>query len=230
MMIETNQEARREGVLFEGDWLPQAGLSVVEAKAMLKDGWGIPYFADAIVNGRQVTVAHVLRRGDRLEFVQRFGVKAGDDKPIEQVIGEAMVVVYPKLLEKAANVMARNLSADQKRDAMKGMVDEWAIQQFGPPDASTRAVLADIVQRLQAIEGVLRQVLTGPGSKPDDLTDTEEFILEALGTKTMKAAAIATAAQLTHNSNLKTALSHLVKRRILFKGRDGYFRNPQHPS
>lgn len=218
------------GVLVEGDWLPLTGLPVVEAKAMLKDAWGIPYFADAIVNGRQVPVAHVLQPGDRLDFVQRFGVKDGDNKPIEQLIGEALVIAYPELREGAEKVMARNLSADHERAALKGMVDEWAVQQFGPLDASTKAILADSVQRLQVIEAVLRQVLTGPGSNPDDLTDTEEFILEALGTKTMKAAAIATAAQLTHNSNLKTALSHLVKRRILFKGRDGYFRKPQHPS
>jgi hypothetical protein len=144
-----------EGVLFEGDRLPLGGMSVFEAKAMLKDAWAIPYFADALVNGRQVPVAHVLQPGERLEFVQRFGVKAGNDQPIEQAIGEAVVAVYPVLLEKAATVKARNLSADQEREAMKGIVDEWAVHHFGQPDASTRAVLADIVQRLQRIESVL---------------------------------------------------------------------------
>lgn len=145
----------QNSVLFEGERLPLGGMSVFEAKTMLKDAWGIPYFADALVNGRQVQVAHVLQSGERLEFVQRFGVKAGNDKPIEQAIGEAMVAVYPELLEKAATVRARNLSADHEREGMKGVVDEWAIQRFGQPDASTRAVLADIVQRLQRIESVL---------------------------------------------------------------------------
>lgn len=155
MLIEAAQGVRHDDVLFEGDRLPLAGMSVAVAKAQLRDAWGIPYFADAIVNGRQVPVAHVLRPGDRLEFVQRFGIKAGNDQPIEQAIGEAMVAVYPVLLETAATVRARNLSADHEREVMKGVVDEWAVQHFGQPDAPTRAVLADIVQRLQRIESVI---------------------------------------------------------------------------
>lgn len=143
------------GVRFQGDWLPLAGRAVAEAKEMLKKAGAISYFADAIVNGRQVPVAHVLRPGDRLVFRQRFGIKAGNDQDIKQAIGEAMVAVYPDLLEKAEQVKARNLSADDEREAMKGVVDEWAIQQFGQPDVSMRAVLADIVQRLQRIESVL---------------------------------------------------------------------------
>jgi hypothetical protein len=144
-----------DSVLFEGERLPLGGMSVFEAKAMLKDAWGITYFADAFVNGRQVPVARVLEPGDRLAFVQRFGIKASNDQSIEQAIGKAMVAVYPDLLEMAVQVRARNLSADHERQAMKGVVDEWAVQQFGQPDASMRAVLADIVQRLQRIESVL---------------------------------------------------------------------------
>ena len=144
-----------DGVLVESDWLPLAGLPIVEAKAMLKDAWGIPYFADAIVNGRHVPVVHVLRRGDRMNFVQRFGIKAGNDKPIEQAIGEALVIAYPELLEIAAKVKATNLPADRSRDVMAGMVAEWAERRFGPPGASTKAILADIVDRLQRIESVL---------------------------------------------------------------------------
>lgn len=155
MMIDIDQEARREGVLFEGDWLPLVGIPVIQAKALLKDAGSISYFADAIVNDRQMSLAYLLQLGDRLEFVQRFGVKAGDDKPIVQAIGEAMVVVYTELLEKAATVRARNLSADHERAALKRTVEEWAVQQFGPPDASTKAILADIVERLQRIELVL---------------------------------------------------------------------------
>lgn len=148
-------QVERAGVWFEGDWLPLAGRAVAEAKAMLKDSWDIPYFADAIVNGRQVPMSHVLRFGDGLVFRQRFGIKAGDDRPIERAIGEAVVAAYPDLLEKAARVRARNLSANHEQEAIKGVVDEWAVQQFGQADASTKAILADIVQRLQRIETVL---------------------------------------------------------------------------
>ena len=120
-----------DGVLFEGDWLPLAGMSVFVAKAMLKDAGNISYFADAIVNGRQVPVAHVLQPGDRLEFVQRFGYKASDDRPIEQAIGKAVVVAYPELVEIADKVKALNLPADRSLDLMAGMVAEWAEERFG---------------------------------------------------------------------------------------------------
>jgi hypothetical protein len=145
-----------DGVLFEGDWLPLVGVPVVEAKALLRDAWNISYFADAFVNGRQVPVAHVLCSGDRLEFVQRFGVKAGDDKPIEEAIGEALVA-YPELLEMAEKVKAMNLPADRSLDVMIGMVVEWAEQRFGPPGSSMMSVFADIGKRLQRIESILDQ-------------------------------------------------------------------------
>jgi len=214
-------------VLFEGERLPLVGMPVIQAKAMLMDAWNIPYFAEAIVNGRQVPVAHVLRKGDRLEFVQRFGVKANDDKSIEEAIGEALVIAYPELLERASKVRAMNLPADRSREFMTGMVVEWVKQRFGPPGASRMSAIVEIGRRLQGIEAVVQQALALPGSRPADLTDTEEFILEALGNKTMKAAAIARAGNLKQNTNLKTTLSHLVKRGILLKNREGYFRNPE---
>lgn len=117
MLIGTVQDGRRDGVLFEGDWLPLVGLAVAEAKAMLKDAWSIPYFADAYVNGCQVSVVHVLRSGDRLDFSQRFGVKAGDGKPIETVetVGRPQVRpmqgrldVQPIVEEIAAAILARS--------------------------------------------------------------------------------------------------------------------------
>jgi hypothetical protein len=224
-MIETAQEARHGSVLFEGDRLPLEGMSVFEAKAMLNDAWGIPYFADAIVNGRLVPVAHVLQPGDRLKFSQRFGVKAGNDKPITEAIGEAVVIAYPKLLEIEARVKACNLSTDESLRLMTSMIGRWMEEQFGPPGPSVMPVLADIVKRLQAIETVLGQRFASPASDLDNLTDTEEIILETLRGKSRKAASIATAGKLKHNSNLKSTLSSLVKRGILGKGPDGYFRN-----
>ena len=101
---------KHEGVLFERDWLPLVGLPVVQAKAMLKDAWGISYFADAFVNGRQVPVAHVLHRGDRLEFVQRFGFKAGDDLAAEKEMAEAFLRAEPSLARLVKEVLALPLS------------------------------------------------------------------------------------------------------------------------
>ena len=216
-----------DGVHFEGDWLPLAGLPVIEAKAMLKDAWGIPYFADAIVNGRQVPVARVLRRGDRLEFFQRFGVKAGDDQPGERAVAESLVIAYPKLLDIEAIVKSRNLPRNESLRLMASMVSRWMEEWFGPLGDTGVPVVVEVLKRLQAIETALRQRIAAPASELDTLTDTEEIILETLRAKPRKAASIAAAGKLSHNSNLKATLSSLVKRGILGKGRDGYFRIEQ---
>ena len=96
---------RRDGVLFGGDWLPLVGVSVATAKALLRDAWGIPYFADTIVNGRPALVSQVvLRSGDRLVFSQRFGFKAGEQQSVEQAQAESLVIAYPELMDIAARV------------------------------------------------------------------------------------------------------------------------------
>ena len=202
-----------DGVLFEGDWLPLIGVPVAKAKAMLKDAWGISYFADAIVNGRQVTIAHRLRRGDHLEFFQRFGVKAGDDRPIEQAIGEAMVVVYPELVEIADKVKALNLPADRSLDLMAGMVAEWAVQRFGPPGKSVLAILAEVVARLDRIE-----------SPRVPMRQKEIDILEALEGGPLIGEKLAARAGYEYDGHTKGVLASMVKRKVIGNKRPGgYF-------
>lgn len=215
-----------DGVLFEGDWLPLKGVAVAQAKGLLRDS-GISYFSDAIVNGGLVLVSYILRPGDRLGFSQRFGFKAGDDFAGDQAVAESLKHAYPEFLEIAARVKARNMTRDESLRLMASMVTRWMEEQFGPLGPSVIAVLADILKRLQAIEAALDQRIAGKRSDPKDLTDTEEFILEALGTKTMKAASIAKVAKLKHNSHMKTTLSNLVKRGVLEKGPNGYFLGTQ---
>lgn len=201
-----------DAVLFEGDWLPLVGLPVLKAKAMLKDAGNISYFADAFVNGCPVPVAHVLRSGDRLEFVQRFGFKAGDDKPIEQVIGEALVVVYPELLEIAAKVKAMSLPPDRSRDVMAGMIAEWAEQRFGPPGKSVLAILEEIIARLDRIE-----------APRVPITQREIDIVQALGEGRLTGEKLAEKAGYEFDGYFKGILASLVKRGVICNKRPGYF-------
>lgn len=213
MMIETTSDSRRDGVLFDGHWLPLVGLHVAQVKALLKDAWGISYFADAFVNGQQVPVAHVLRCGDRLKFVQRFGFKGGDDKPIEKVIGEAMVFVYPELAEMADKVKSLNLPVNRSLDVMAGMVAEWAEKRFGPPGKSVLAVLAEIVDRLDRIESLRMP-----------MSQKETDILETLVEGPMIGEKLAARAGYEYDGHKKGVLASLVRRGLIGNKRPGgYF-------
>ncbi len=208
----TNKEiAFVDGGLAEE--LPLAGLTVEAAKQQLQMCLNVPYFADAIVNGRQVPVVHLLRSGDRLEFVQRFGTKAGDGKPIERAIGEAVVVAYPELVVMADKVKALNLPADRSLDLMVGMVVEWAEREFGPPGKSVLAILAEVVARLDRIE---------PPRVP--MSQKEIDILEALEEGPMIGEKLAARAGYEYDGHMKGLLSTLVKRGLIGNKRPGgYF-------
>lgn len=133
--------ARRYGVLFEGDRLPLAGLSVFEAKALLTDAWNVPYFADAIVNGHSVLLCHVLQHGDRLGFSQRFGVKAVDDLAAEKAMAETLLRSEPELARLVDEVHELRLSVDQRLAVMALRVVQWYENRFGPVTADAVAVL-----------------------------------------------------------------------------------------
>ena len=148
---DTSRNVSDCGVRFEGDWFPLSGNTVSQAKALLRDAGNIPYFADALVNGRPVGVGHVLRHGDRLGFSQRFGFKGGGDRPAEAQAG-ALVIAYPELTDIAARVKALGLPADRSLDVMAGMVATWAEGRFGPVPNKLEAVLGEIVDRLDRIE------------------------------------------------------------------------------
>ena len=102
-----------EGVLFEGDYLPLAGVSVAKAKALLRDS-GISYFSEAIVNGYPVMVGYVLRPGDRLVFSQRFGFKSGDDLSAEKVMADGLLRTEPELARMVDEVYELRIPVDQK--------------------------------------------------------------------------------------------------------------------
>jgi hypothetical protein len=140
-----------DGVLFEGDRLPLVGLSVSEAKAMLKDAWGIPYFAAASVNGHRVPVARLLRRGDRLEFVQRSGFKAGDDHAAEKVMAEALLRAEPDLARLVDEVYELRLPVDKRLAIMALKVFRWAEERFGPTTADAVAVLNRLASELSRL-------------------------------------------------------------------------------
>lgn len=142
-----------DGVLFEGDRLPLAGLPVVQAKAMLTDAWGISYFADAFVNGRQVPVAHVLRRGDRLEFVQRFGFKAGDDHAAEKAMAEALLRAEPELARLVDEVHKLPLNVDTRLAVMALRVFQWSKERFGPATTDAVNMLNRLVSELSRLAG-----------------------------------------------------------------------------
>jgi hypothetical protein len=120
-----------DGVLFEGDWLPLMGLPVLKAKAFLKDAGNISYFADAFVNGRQVPVAHVLRSGDVLEFVQPFGVKAGADLGSEKEMALALLRAEPELARMVDEVYELPMPVDKRLAVMALRLFQWSERRFG---------------------------------------------------------------------------------------------------
>lgn len=144
---------QHDGVLFEGDWLPLVGVPVFKAKAILKDVWGIPFLADAFVDGCRASVFHVLRQGDRLEFVQRFGFKASDDLASEAGMAEALLRSEPDLTRLVNEVAALPLPAEQRLSIMAWRVVRWMENEFGPPTADAVAMLHNLSHRLHDLAG-----------------------------------------------------------------------------
>lgn len=132
-----------------------AGMTVGTAKERLRDSHNIPYFADAIVNGEEVSVAYVLGDGDRFYFRKRFGIKAGDDRPFEERQAEGLIHAY-SLGEIVSAVKRRNLPKDESLDLMAVMVGQWAAERFGQPEPKDRRILTEILKRLDAIEARLK--------------------------------------------------------------------------
>lgn len=150
---ETLRQINMNSVLFEDqgieDRIPFVGVTVATAKQRLRETLNIPYFADAIVNGEIVPVAHVLRDGDRLRFQKRFGVKAGDERPSEEREAEGLIDAYG-LDEIAAEVKRLILSKDESIDLMVVMVRQWAARMFGLPDHHADNILAKVVKAIEA--------------------------------------------------------------------------------
>lgn len=139
---------QHEGVLFEGDWLPLAGQSVADAKAMLRDTWTIPYFSDAIVNGHTALVNQFLRPGEHLQFLQRYGIKSGDDRPAEDAEADALLHSHPELAQIAAEVDAMNLPAKRRLAILTLRVFRFAERRFGPVIGQSAAVLDEVITKL----------------------------------------------------------------------------------
>lgn len=208
---DTSRSGTACGVRFEGDWLPLAGVAVTDAKTLLRDAGNIPYFADALVNGRPVGAGHVLRHGDRLGFSPRFGIKGSGDRPAEAQAG-ALVIAYPELTDIAARVKALGLPADRSLDVMAGMVATWAEQRFGPVPNKLEAVMGEIVERLERIE-----------SPRVPRTQRELDIIEALGPSLLTGERLAAKAGYEYDGHFKSVLASLVRRGVIRNRRPGYF-------
>lgn len=157
-------------VIFEDqgieDCLPFVGLTVGAVKQRLRGILNIPYFADAIVNGEIVPVAHLLHGGDRLRFQKRYGVKGGDDRPSEEREAEGLIRAYD-LGEIISAVKRRNLPRDESLDLVAVMIGQWAERNFGPADHHARRVLGETVRQLPTVEARL-----GVASQKDPQSST----------------------------------------------------------
>jgi hypothetical protein len=162
MVMATSRKLRRkkmttldvhEGVLFEGDWLPLVGQAVAAAKAMLKDAANISYFADAFVNGRQVPMTYSLQRGDRLEFVQRFGFKAGDDLDAEKEMAQALLRADPELAGMVDEVYELNMPVDKRLAVMALRIFQLAERRFGRVTADATAMLNKLANDFNRLAG-----------------------------------------------------------------------------
>ena len=69
--------------------------TIGQVKAGLRDQWGLPYFAVAVLNGRVSEVAILLQPGDRLEFRRPGGFKASEDNPYAEA--DLLIATTPRL-------------------------------------------------------------------------------------------------------------------------------------
>lgn len=91
--------------------------------------------------------------------------------------------------------------------------------------------LHEMACRIEAISKLLRPRMTGhqPPSSPNPthpLTDTEQYILDDLGSATMRGTELAAAGSYTYDAHFRTILANLCKRNIIGKGPHGYYRLP----
>jgi hypothetical protein len=143
------------------DWFPIGGKTVGNVKKCLQDAFGIPYFAEAIVNGKAVALAHTLAGGDCLEFAKAFGHKAHKKESRTDAEAKGILAHYPELVEIGNKVKGRGLDAEKSIDLMAEMVARWCKDHFGPLTADAIATANQVAVLMSSFQERATRVAHG---------------------------------------------------------------------
>ena len=133
--------------------LPIAGRTVGWVRANLRDALNLGYFAEPLVNDRAASQRDVLRVGDQLEFLCRFGLKGSVEEPAASRRARALIKVYPELARIGNEVRAMALDADSAVEMTLSLVVQFLERRFGPLPVSEAPTLGVVVEMLSRIEG-----------------------------------------------------------------------------
>jgi hypothetical protein len=143
---------------------PLGGKSVRHVKKCLQQVFSIPYFAEAIVNGKAVALAHVLAGGDCLEFAKAFGYKAYKKESRAEAEARGLLAHYPALVEIGTKVKSRGLDTEKSIDLMAALVAKWCEDHFGPLSGDVIATVRQAVASLSRLQE--RATLVAHGKQP----------------------------------------------------------------
>src|SRR5262249_666128 len=142
----------------------------------LQDAFNIPYFAEAIVNGKAITLDHVLADGDRLEFAKAFGYKSHKKESQAKAEAKGLLSHYPELVEIGNKVKSRGLDAERSVEVMAVIVARWCEDHFGPIANAVVPTLNEIVSKLTRLNDRLMPLKHGRNPrKPGRKSTTREL-------------------------------------------------------
>jgi excisionase family DNA binding protein len=144
-----------------------AGRTVGWVRANLRDALNLGYFAEPFVNYRAASQRDVLRVGDQLEFLCRFGLKGSGEEPAESRRARALIGVYPELARIGNEVRAMALDADSAVEMTLSLVVQFLERTFGPLPVSEAPTLGVVVEMLARIEGRIEALSRAEGRPPD---------------------------------------------------------------
>jgi hypothetical protein len=157
-------------------YFPVRGRTITFVKRRLRDGFNIPYFAEAFVDGVPVNADHILGECALLEFVKTFGFKGGREATPEDEPSGLFWAYQPELLTIAEQVKAANLSLDQSVDMMVQLVTRWCQTKFGPLLGVNLPQVMEAVQHLNGLIQVAAEFQRcDVGGRPGRRATTEDI-------------------------------------------------------
>jgi hypothetical protein len=155
---------------------PVAGQTILAVKRELKDQWGIPYLAEAFLNGYTASATSAIYNGDLLRFV-RPGFKAGE----ESIIPPAELLDrFPEIRTITAAALSTGLDRDQTAELVAVEVLRFCLAKFGPPDGSDRRFLTEAVQLTQLCSGLPSEPISRIEARLDELSSVIATLVERM--------------------------------------------------
>jgi hypothetical protein len=192
-----------------------SGWTVGQVKTVFRDVLNCSYFAEASIDGQPAPVSTLLKPGQDLEFLKRFGFKGNAKVPRAILEARGLLNSYPELNRLVTDTMGRALTCDES-DVM-ALVTKFFEEKFGPLTQESAAVLKEVTKQLERVSGNLSDERITNTS----LTDIERAIVETIRkaerrlTTMNVLSALSRAERTGGEPSVKSPLANLVKRGIL---------------